>query len=375
MILLPADTPKPVEQAYRAAGYFLPSRSIGKVTPLDKGHINDTFLVTSQTGECFILQRVNPLVFSDPQGVIKNMRLVTSHLHQQLDRSPKLRAKYTFPVLHHGPDDYGVHGEDGSVWRLMTHIPGRTFDTVADEAGAEELGRCLGIFHRLLSTLDPALLTDTLPGFHDTASYLAEYDRVRKESDQAGEPVLDFCARFIETHRHLASLLNDANGLSQRIIHGDPKIANFIFRENSDKVISLIDLDTVRFGLLLHDIGDGLRSCCNPQGESPPQNTDIVLVPELFHAWLRGYCSEAEMLLTRADKIHILPAIQVIAFELGVRFLTDHLQGNSYFRISYPGQNLTRAMVQFRLARSVEERQKHLDPLAMCNQPGEFEEE
>lgn len=344
-----------MNQATQAARFFLSARTIQSIQPFGTGRINDTFLVILFTGERLVLQRINPRVFPDPHQVIANMRLVTVHLAEQAVISQPLRHACSFPVLHQGKNGYAFTDEKGGVWRLLTYISGLTVEKVSEPPRAEELGSCLGLFHRLLSSLEPNALADTLPGFHDTPSYLQVYEEALAGAEPENDPDLDFCRRFIDHHHQLATRLSAGEELTQCIIHGDPKVANFIFRESSDTVISLIDLDTVRSGLLLHDIGDALRSCCNPSGESASPADDIRFNPDLFKAWLTGYCREAEILLTPADKIHIVQAVRVIAFELGIRFLTDHLQGNTYFKTRFPGQNIARALVQFRLVRSIEE--------------------
>ena len=208
-----------------------------------------------------------------------------------------------------------------------------------------------------------------MPGFHNTPAYLDQYDEIKVELEKKHNPETEFCHQFIDTRRFLATMLDDAPTLSRNVIHGDPKVANFIFDKNSEKVVSLIDLDTVRHGLLLHDIGDALRSCCNPMGESPPAPEHVHFDPALFSSWLKGYLSEGELLLTNEDKAHIVLAIQVIAFELGLRFLTDHLVGDHYFKIQFPDHNLFRARVQFQLVQSIEDQLKNLQSIVTQTNP------
>lgn len=347
-----------------AVRFFLPQRDICRLEPFGAGNVNDTFLVTLHQGRQLVLQRVNPAVFPDPQLVQHNMRLVTAHLDRQVRNSPDLKDRFIPLVLYQGKNGDAYRDEDGGVWRLVNLVPGKTREKIHTPSRAEELGRCLGIFHRLLSTLESSELADTLPGFHHTPACLEQYDRVGAANPAENpDPEIAFCHRFIAARRALAATLADAPALSRGVIHGDPKVANFIFADNSDRVVGLIDLDTVREGLLLHDIGDALRSCCNPRGESPDAPEHIRFAPDLFASWIKGYCREAGLLLTIADKAHIVQAVRVIAFELGLRFVTDHLAGNRYFKIRLPGHNLIRAWAQFHLVQSIEDQFEHLQSI------------
>jgi Ser/Thr protein kinase RdoA (MazF antagonist) len=352
-----------LKPAFTAARFFLSKQDIARIEPFGTGNINDTFLVTLHQGKQLVLQRVNPAVFPEPLLVQHNMRIVTNHLEHEIRNSPARKDRFTPLVLYHGKNGDSYQAEDGSIWRLLHLVPGKTYETINTPFQAEELGRCLGIFHHLLSTIEPTKLADTLPGFHHTQACLDQYDRVRAEHEHDQDPAMKFCHLFIEMRRALATLLDDAPPLSRSVIHGDPKVANFLFDDDSDRVVSVIDLDTVRNGLLLHDIGDALRSCCNAIGESPPAPEHVFFDPDLFTAWLKGYFGEAELLLTNVDKAHIVQAVQVISFELGLRFVTDHLQGNRYFKTRFPGHNLIRAQVQFYLVQSIEDQLEELQSI------------
>ncbi|MCI5209291.1 MAG: aminoglycoside phosphotransferase family protein, partial [Candidatus Electrothrix sp. ATG2] len=225
---------------------------------------------------------------------------------------------------------------------------------------AEEIGATLGLFHQLLATLPPESLTDPLPGFHNTPGYLQQYDTVRSA---AHNPEAVDCRNFITPRRDDVFLLENARKqgiVRQQIIHADPKVANFLFSPNEKRVVSLIDLDTVKPGLLLHDIGDCLRSCCNPLGEEVDNPEEIVFDPELFSAAAKGYLTQAADLLTHKDRQLLVDSVRLISFELGLRFYSDYLFNNCYFKVHYPEQNLFRARVQFALVRSIEQQHDRL---------------
>jgi hypothetical protein len=332
-----------------ALAFFFPDAEIRSLQPMGRGNINQTLRVDLADGPTWVLQRLHPGVFPDPDAVMANIRLVTEHLSREslggirffrLGRNPKGQDRFI--------------DRQGCSWRLLTHIDNtRTLEHVENAAQAEAIGRLLGRFHLLTAGIAPQRLADPLPGFHVTPHYLQHYDTLRDRVDpgNAGERR---CAGLIEELRHLARTLEDARGfLSHRVIHGDPKAANFLFSTTGDQAVSLIDLDTVKPGLLLHDLGDCLRSCCNPLGEGHDTPEAVVFDPELFTALMVGYIEHAGDLLANADRELLVRAAAVISFELGLRFFTDHLAGNRYFRVQWPGQNLHRALIQCQLNQSI----------------------
>jgi Ser/Thr protein kinase RdoA (MazF antagonist) len=240
----------------------------------------------------------------------------------------------------------------------------RSLVTLASSAQAREIGRLLGCFHRLLSTLSPDNLHDPLPGFHVTPEYLQQYDQICTKNFRPVNEKEKLCTTLIEQSRHRVDILErNRERLTTTIIHGDPKAANFLFARENDTAISLIDLDTVMPGVLLHDLGDCLRSCCNPAGEEIDNPDQIFFDSELFTALLQGYCSQAADLLNAKDQELLIDAVWLISFELGLRFFTDHLAGNPYFKVRNPQHNLHRALVQFYLAESVRTQRNRLDLL------------
>ena len=164
----------------QAVHFFVPEHHISNIVPFGEGNINDTFAVTLQSGEQRILQRLNPDVFPDPELVMRNIRLVLDHLAKQLQEGGSGRDNFTPLSLYRGKTGDCYRADDGSIWRLMNMVKDcRTCQSVSTVNQARELGKGLGFFHRMLSTLDSGKLADTLPGFHDTPEYLRKYDAVR----------------------------------------------------------------------------------------------------------------------------------------------------------------------------------------------------
>ncbi|BAV32858.1 aminoglycoside phosphotransferase [Sulfuricaulis limicola] len=357
----------PLEQVI--AGQFLPDAKISAIRPHGHGLINDTFIVTVDRNRQFILQRINRHVFPHPERIMENLRVLSGHIRQRATTGNASTRTLRLPGILPARDDrdFAIDAE-GGFWRAQEFIEHtRTLDTIRDIDQAGEVGSALGRFHDLIHDLDPARLHRTLPGFHDAPGYFANFLRASarpRVTAASGELVR--ALSFVETRWSLTRALEQAQRegkLVTRPIHGDTKLNNFLFDTRTGKVVSLIDLDTVQPGLIHYDIGDCLRSCANPAGESP-QNLDAVRFDlDIARALLKNYLSETRHFLTRHDCEYLYEAIRLVPFELGLRFLTDHLEGDHYFKTDRPGQNLHRALVQFRLTAGIEAGERDLKGL------------
>jgi hypothetical protein len=347
---------------HNALAFLLHDEPVAKIEPLEQGNINDTWCVNLVDGRRLILQCLHPSVFPDPAVLMVNLRVIVQHLNQYTNDNIRFFHLLANPQGH----DHWIDNQ-GACWRLLSFIDNsRTLANLHNTAQAETVGSLLGRFHLLVADLSPDTLADPLPDFHITPRYLALYDALQNARSQAAtthskEQEL-FCAALIEAARPEASILEEARGgLRQQVIHGDPKAANFLFAADRDQAISLIDFDTIKPGLVLHDLGDCLRSCCNPLGEGYFEPTAVVFQADFFYALMRGYLREASHLLSETDRALVVHAAALLSFELGLRFFTDHLAGNCYFKTEWPGQNLHRALVQFHLYRSIRAQQADLE--------------
>ncbi|MBI5201458.1 MAG: aminoglycoside phosphotransferase family protein [Elusimicrobia bacterium] len=340
------------------------------VQPVPGGNVNDTHLAVFRTTfseERIILQRINVRVFKRPAWIMSNLRLVTDHVHQRLHREAKGEDRvWQLPriVPTKSGKDWVSDGE-GGFWRALTLIASAVaHDKAQGPEHAFEAGTVLGQFHRLVSDLAPGKLRDTLPGFHVTPSYLKRYDETRAAA--AGKRRLNGSveasrlARFVEDRRSFASVLEDARErgeLKERLIHGDPKVNNVLLDELTGKGTCIIDLDTVKPGLIHYDFGDALRSIANPAGEEEIDLAKVYFDTTLCEAFVRGYNSRARDFLTSSDRKYLFDSIRLISFELGLRFFEDYLAGDRYFKVRSEGHNLHRARVQFKLCESIEARE------------------
>lgn len=334
------------------------------------GNVNDTYLVifrTTFSEERFILQKINRKVFASPALIMENMKRVTEHVHRKLEDEVHASDRiWQLPRVIPTKDggDYAVDG-DGEFWRAISHIASaHSYDSIQSPEHAYEAGFVLGQFQRLISDIPPETLHDTLVGFHITPSYLAKLDQAMATAEgqsrvrSSAEAQRGF--NFIQERRAWCSILEDAKAkgeLKLRPIHGDPKVANIMIDDATGKGTCIVDLDTVKPGLIHYDFGDCLRSCCNPAGEETHDLADVVFDTDLCRTIVKGYMAFARRFLTEADRHYLFDSIRLIAFELGLRFFADYVAGDQYFKVRYEGQNLNRARVQLKLCESIEARE------------------
>lgn len=353
---------------FAAAEQFKPNGKVIDIRQFGNGNINNTFLVTldSRGEKHFILQRINTHVFKRPELVMLNMRVFTGHVLKRLQKAPlSAGRRWEVPRVFPAQDgkDYWLD-PDEEFWRAISFIDNsQSFDTIKDIEHAGEVGCALGIFHNLLSDLSSDMLADTLEGFHITPGYLRHYDDVISKNSVSKSSKVKHCLNFVSERRTLAHVLENARTegiLRLRPIHGDPRVNNIMMDTETGRAVSIVDLDTVKPGLVHYDIGDCLRSGCNPPGEETVQLDKVYFDTDFCKAILRGYLSEARDFLAENDYDYLYDAIRLIAFELGLRFFTDYIEGNVYFKVNHHKHNLHRALVQFRLTESIESREKSI---------------
>ncbi|MEM6278838.1 MAG: aminoglycoside phosphotransferase family protein [Verrucomicrobiota bacterium] len=352
-----------------ATQFDVPGRLV-TLESIGAGNVNDTYRVVLRTTfseEQYILQRINRAVFKKPDAVMANMKLVTDHAHRRIeeesDHADRIwQLPRVIPAKNGG--DFVVD-EEGEYWRALSLIASTTsYEKVSIPEHAQEAGRVLGHFQRIISDFPIDQLEDTLPGFHIAPGYLRQYDEVL-EDDEAqkrieASPEAKRLGRFIDSRRALIPVLESAREggeLQLRPIHGDPKITNVMIDKLTGKGTCIVDLDTVKPGLVHYDFGDAVRSGCNPAGEETGELNEVFLDLDLFEALVKGYLEEAGEFLTGADRRYLFDSIRLITLELGLRFFTDYLSGDIYFKTTYEGQNLNRARVQLALCESIEARE------------------
>ena len=345
------------------------------LVPFGNGNINDTFLAVYRntfTETQVILQRVNKAVFPHPEAIMANMHAITLHCHEKLEADAEAGRDdrvWQMPriIKTKGGMDFAVD-DNGDVWRVITRIlSAHAFDSAQSPEHALECGAALGHFHYLISDMDPTTIEDPLPGFHITSGYLARYDETLKDPHAMellnASMEVKRLARYIEERRDFAVSLEKAEArgeLKKRMFHGDPKVNNIMIDDFTGKGTAMIDLDTVSPGLVQIDVGDAIRSICNPAGEEELNLGKVTFDETLFQAFMKGYMKEAGAFMDDADRAWLYDAVRLLPFELGLRFFQDYLAGDRYFKVRQPGQNLNRARVQFRLCEAIEARERSI---------------
>jgi Ser/Thr protein kinase RdoA (MazF antagonist) len=349
------------------AQFSIPGTFI-KAERFGTGLINDTYRCAFEEGGAvrkYVLQRINRSVFRHPDQVMENVEVVTAHITARLRATGAGDPEATMPALVRSRSGQAFHLDTtGDYWRVFHFIEcGTVFDTVQDTNHAYEIGRALGRFQALVADLPPDRLHDTLPGFHHTPVHLAEYDDALKDAGRTRVDGTVAEQTFVHHRRSLAPVLTGLMGTKEvpfRVVHNDPKVNNIMVHAATHEALCMLDLDTVKPGIVHFDFGDCVRSAANAAGEDAKFLDAVSIDLGLFKAMAKGYIREAGAFLTRKEVELLAPSVKVITFELGLRFLADHLRGNTYFRTTYPGQNLHRARVQFRLLESLEEAEEKM---------------
>lgn len=339
------------------ARQFSTGKSGLDIAPLGKGLINDTYRVSGDK-QLFVLQRINAHVFPHPKRIMSNLQQLSQHIR----RLPEADVRLKIPslILTTDGEEY-FQDEQLQVWRALEMIqPAESRDRLSRVGEAAQIGFALAHFHRLCINIGIDHLHDTLPGFHNTPAYFLQYQNLVLQNLPANtSPNFEYCRKFIDkSQKHIDSLetAKSQGRLAERVIHGDPKLNNFLFKPDCDQIISLIDLDTVKPGLVHYDIGDCLRSCCHIPG-SNQFNLDYC------QTILKNYLSEAGQFFTTADYDYLYPAIFLIPLELGIRYFSDYLQGNPYFKVQDSEQNLRRAAALFQLCEDIDSRRGQIEKL------------
>ncbi len=352
-----------VGAAFEIWGEFLDA------APYGSGHINDTYASTwNQSGAKvrYIHQRINHNIFKDPVALMDNVHRVTSHQRRKLEGQPDLSRRALTLVPSRRGDPYWRDPE-GSVWRSYLFIENaKTYDVIQSPLQAEQAARAFGRFQHMLSDLPAPRLHETIPGFHDSPRRFEQLEKAIaadvKNRAAGCKPEIDYCLAQKAKVGRLLGLFAQGK-LPERITHNDTKLNNVMIDDASGEGICVIDLDTVMPGLSLYDFGDMVRTATMPVKEDEKDVSKVVLQWPMFEALAKGYLSSAGGFLNNEEKAQLPFGGWLITFEIGIRFFTDHLAGDSYFKIHREGHNLDRCRTQFALARDIERNMDKMNAL------------
>jgi len=313
------------------------------ITPCSVGLINATYFVDSDEG-AFVLQRINTAVFKDPRGVMANIEKVTSHL-----------IKKGLPTLKFLTCDDGNNYLDceHGFFRVSRRESGRTYNETTPEL-MEQAAEAFGAFQYALTDFDASTLVETIPDFHNTPVRInALWDAVEHAEQSrftASVEALKLARQFAAQASYPMTLL-ERGDLPLRVVHNDTKVNNVLLREDAEGLV--LDLDTVMPGSLLFDFGDAVRSGASTRPEGDTDYEGFTVDLPRYEAFLKGFLKGIRGTLTPNEQKLLPFSMFTLAYELGVRFLTDYLEGDVYFRTSYEDENLVRAMGQLTLAKNV----------------------
>lgn len=343
-----------------AARFTVPGEFL-RAEPFAGGHINDSHVLTYRQGSQsvrFLLQRLNPAIFKHPARVMENIRRVTDHIAKKLTaRKASDVARRVLTLVPTPAGDSFCQDDAGACWRLYHFIEGtRVYESVQTPEQAYRAGRAFGEFQSLLADFPGPRLHEALPGFHNTPLRYAAFELALAADARNRAAAAKAEIEFVAARRPLAPVLLDLwrNGkMPERVVHNDAKISNVLLDEKTGEGLCVVDLDIVMPGLALFDFGDMMRSMTTTAAEDEPDPAKVELQMPLFEGLARGYLEAAGAFLNAVEREHLIFAGRLITLEQGVRFLTDFLNGDTYYKTQRPGQNLDRCRTQFKLVESM----------------------
>jgi Ser/Thr protein kinase RdoA (MazF antagonist) len=321
--------------------------------PFGNGHINKTYLVVDSLAQQYILQAINKNVFKNPEAVMDNIIKVTGHLRKTVRNSRQVML--LVPAVGGG---YRIIDRDGEYWRMYRFIG----DSVSLDRGTPEEFRQNGIafgrFQRQMADFPADSLAETIPHFHDTPlryealQEAVKADCLKRAAHAEGE--IEFACRRKGFTRVLRDL-QDAGEIPLRTTHNDTKLSNVLLDRQTRKALCVVDLDTVMPGLAVTDFGDAIRYGASGAAEDEPDLAKVNFSLPLYKAFSRGFLSACGESLTPCELSHLPTGAKMMALEQGIRFLTDYLQGDTYYKTTRKNQNLERCRTQFKLVADMEQ--------------------
>ena len=343
------------------AAWDFPETLVGAVR-YGQGHINDTFCVLCQPQEGdpvrFILQGLSSAAFPHPDELMENFVGITSFLREKIIAQGGDASRETLSLVKTKDSKDFYTDSNGKVWRLTPFIENTDCFQRATPELFEASARAFGRFQRMLSGYPAETLHEAIPNFHNTEDRLAKFEAALK-ADKLGRAA-DILPeiQFVLDRRADCSVALDAlrsGKLPLRVTHNDTKLNNILIDRASGEGICVIDLDTTMPGLSINDFGDSIRFGANHSAEDEKDLSKVNFDIELYEVYTRGFIQGAEGSLTEAELEYLPWGARLMTLECGIRFLTDYLDGDHYFRIHYPEQNLDRTRTQFKLVKDMEE--------------------
>ena len=338
---------------------FCANRELKSAERYGSGHIHDTYSVRFENDGSsghILLQQINARIFKNPIVMMENIERVTQHIRAGLRGTDDADRRVLQLVRAHDGKSWHVDEEE-NYWRAYSFIErAKTFDEVTSEQQAFEAAKAFGRFQHVLTDVPGERLAEAIPNFHNTPKRFLDFELAVDQDAATRRKEAQAEIALAKSRRAIAGVLADA-GLPERVTHNDTKLNNVLLDEQTGEGICVIDLDTVMPGLVAHDFGDMVRTMTCPGAEDEQDLSQVEMRFPLFEAVLRGYLGGAGDFLTDDERESLIAGAKVIVFEQGIRFLTDFLNGDKYYKVSRPGQNLDRCRTQFRLLQSIEKQE------------------
>ncbi|TWR28067.1 aminoglycoside phosphotransferase family protein [Mucilaginibacter achroorhodeus] len=338
--------------------HFKCTADAGSYKPYGSGHINDTFFLKNLAeGSDYLLQRINHHIFTNVEKLTENMQKVTEHLKLKVISNGGDPMTEVMTLIPTNSGKYFYQDSDGNYWRMFFFLGNtKSYDLVKLPKQAYEGGKAFGKFQAMLSDIPAGEMFEVIPDFHNIQHRLRQLnDAISK--DMAGrvssvKPELDIVRKYAEPMQYFQQP-DKVNALPKRVIHNDTKFNNVLLNQN-DEAQCVIDLETVMDGYVAYDFGDAIRTIINTSTEDEADLSKIQLNMPLFDAYVQGYLREASKFLTDAEVRSLMKGALLLPYMQAVRFLTDHINGDVYFKTKFEGHNLQRARAQFQLLKMLD---------------------
>ena len=343
-----------MEKLRNIVNRFPDIKNVISITPFGSGHINDTYKVETLS-ENYILQRVNHHIFKNVAGLTDNIVKVTGFIAEKLKNVDS--EMQVLQIYKSSTGKYYVNDDEGNFWRLLSFIEGsRSYDLVENDSLAYTGGKAYGWFVRMLSDFKVDTLVDTIPDFHNIDFRLDNFRKAVKADPAGRVGAIPDEIKFVEERAddmRKILILGSENEIPLRVTHNDTKINNVLFND-AGEAICVIDLDTVMPGYIHYDFGDAIRTFTNTANEDEKDLSKVSMNIEYYKAFAKGFLSETKSVLSEIEVKYLPFSARLMTYIIGLRFLTDYIEGDVYYKTKYPEHNLTRAKVQFRLVESME---------------------
>ena len=355
------------EQVLDVCARFAFEGVVEDVEVCGNGHINSTYVITMKGGKRYILQILNTDIFKDPVGVMNNIIAVTNHIREGLVQAGEDAERGTLRVIYTADGQNGYADGEGRFWRAYDFVEGTVCRLTMDSAETfTRVGEAFGDFQRRLADFDASVLIESIPNFHNTKNRYANFLAALEKNTSGRAHLVEEEIKFVTDRAERCALIVDAladGSLPLRVTHNDTKLSNILLDETTEEAVCIIDLDTVMPGSSLYDFGDSIRSGATSAAEDEPDLDKVHFLPHMFEAYARGFIKGCDGALTDKE-IAMLPiGGYMLTLETGIRFLTDYLDGDTYFHTDYPEHNLVRARTQFKLVADMEACMEELDAI------------